>query len=355
MSVAVCDPWAFYPFRSLVNGPFTDLSQLAEVERFVRTVVLHDEMLMELDPLPYDPYSEQELSEEERQGDRNVIVALGPVLTGYDIFKQRHSLGKTEMPDLKLSPALIEEAQKFSNAKEGNVYYETHIEYLKRIVNLVQRGGSALIKGEFGRSAIKASSKYPGDLFNNLDKDWQKFAREADSGDLGLIVPPVLSIVLTRCEKRTAIPDVLRDLRDEWASARAKVWTLLHQLKTVQTIQEMRAIQQELTEASLLFSPVQNPIDSRPVRVLWDLVVGAVSGAVTSSLSGGNLGIGAAIGATISTASRSVPPLIHELGPVLFGRGAFDLAKRVRKEVLRVEYSSLSKFLTEAEKEKLQL
>jgi hypothetical protein len=44
MSVAVCDQEAFYPLRSLVAGPFTDLRELIEVERFVRTVVLHDEI-----------------------------------------------------------------------------------------------------------------------------------------------------------------------------------------------------------------------------------------------------------------------------------------------------------------------
>ena len=35
MSVAVCDPEAFYPLRRLVAGPFTDLRELTEVERFV--------------------------------------------------------------------------------------------------------------------------------------------------------------------------------------------------------------------------------------------------------------------------------------------------------------------------------
>jgi hypothetical protein len=49
MSVAVCDPDAFYPLRSLVAGPFNDLRDLIEVERFVRTVVLHDEISMGFD------------------------------------------------------------------------------------------------------------------------------------------------------------------------------------------------------------------------------------------------------------------------------------------------------------------
>lgn len=59
--IAVCDPEAFYPLRGLVSGQLTDLRELVEVERFVRTVVLHDEISMELDPWPYDPNGEPEL------------------------------------------------------------------------------------------------------------------------------------------------------------------------------------------------------------------------------------------------------------------------------------------------------
>ena len=55
MSTAVCDPKAFYPLRSLVAGPLVDLNELPDIERFVRAVVLHDEISMEMDPWPYDP------------------------------------------------------------------------------------------------------------------------------------------------------------------------------------------------------------------------------------------------------------------------------------------------------------
>ena len=354
MSVAVCDQEAFYPLRSLIDGPLTELSEwMIEAERFARTVVLHDEISMELEPLPYDPDSEQEFTEEEqRAGRRSVIVAVGPVLTGYEFFTERLGVGQPETPDITLSSALIAEARNFSNADEGNVYYKAHIEYLQRIVSVVRKGGSALLAGEFGSAAIDASSRYPEKLFENLDRDWQQFAREADAGELGFMVPPVLSIVLTRCARRDAIPTILKDLRDEWADARAKVWALLSQLKTVHTVAEKWKIQQELASASRLMSPAQDEIDTKPVRVLWDLIAGSVAGAATAQISGGRPSVGATIGA-LGMASRSVPPLIHEFGSALFGRGAFDLARRVRQEVKRVEYDALARLLTETEKHKL--
>jgi hypothetical protein len=94
MRIAVCDQEAFYPLRSLVAGPLMDLNELNEVERLIRTVVLHDEISMELEPIPYEPEAEEEFTEEEKRiGGRNVIVALGSVLDSYDFFMQKRGLG----------------------------------------------------------------------------------------------------------------------------------------------------------------------------------------------------------------------------------------------------------------------
>ena len=86
--------------------------------------------------------------------------------------------------------------------------------------------------------------------------------------------------------------------------------------------------------------------------MLWDLIAGAAAGAATALIAGGRPGIGAVIGA-LGPAARSVPPLVHDLGSALFGRGAFDLARRVRREATRVEYDALARFLTDDEKRKL--
>ncbi|MGD0231252.1 MAG: hypothetical protein ABSC19_12985 [Syntrophorhabdales bacterium] len=354
-SKAVCDQKAFYPLRSLIEGPLTNLCELKEVERFIRTVLLHDEISMELEPWAYDPDSDDEWTEEERQyGRRNVIVAIGPRLTGYDFFTQQLGPGKPETPDIRLSPALIEVARDFSNAEEGNVYYESHIEYLQRIVSVIQNGGSALLAGEFGNAAIEASSKYPEKFFENIDKDWQRFAREAAEGEVSFKVPPVLSIILTRIATRDAIPYILRDLRDEWANARGKVWALLGRLMTASSLGETKDIHEELAAASRMLSLPRGEIDTRPVRMLWDLVVGSAEGVATALLSGGEIGVGAVVGA-LREAVRSGPSFIHESGPILFGRGAFDLARRVRQEVMLVEHDALARLLTDAEKRSLGL
>src|SRR5206468_285852 len=107
------------------------------------------------------------------------------------------------------------------------------------------------------------------------------------------------------------------------------VWDLLDSLRTCRTIGEAREIENELLEASRLFSPDITDVDTRPIRVLWEIMASPVSGAATAQLSGGNPVMGAVTNA-IGQVARSLPALAHEFGPAIFGRGAFDLARRVR-------------------------
>src|SRR5437870_1070886 len=78
------------------------------------------------------------------------------------------------------------------------------------------------------------------------------------------------------------------------------------------------------------------------------------AGAITSMISGGRPIPGATIGC-IWAASKSGVPLIHDLVPALFGRGAFDLARRIRPEIGRVECDALPGLLSDAERLNLKL
>lgn len=350
MSTAICDPRAFYPLRGLVSGPFHDVAELGAIERLVRAIVLHDEIAMEFVPLPYDPEGDIEPSEEEVQaGGRNVIVAFGPVLTGYDFFSDTYDL--RSVPEIDLTPALIQVASRHANAGEGNVYFTAHTDCLKRVLKVVQGGGSVLMEDTFWQDAVRTAQRYPESLFQHLDEEWKRYARHAEEDGFGLLVPPVLGIVLTRCARRGAIPAVIRELRDEWASPRRKVWELLAALRVCGTVGEAEEIRDELSAASRLFAPRASDLDSRPVRVFWEILTGGGVGAIIGQLSGGHPVVGAVTGAL-----TRVPPvagLVHEFGPALFGRGAFDLARRVQRAVAQVERDALPRLLTDAERQSL--
>src|ERR1700722_551503 len=80
MTTALCDPDAFYPFRSLVQGPLDDPQDLPKIERFIRSIVLHDDMEMIAEPFRAneEPEFHNGLEEDLEAGPRNIIVAVGP-------------------------------------------------------------------------------------------------------------------------------------------------------------------------------------------------------------------------------------------------------------------------------------
>ncbi len=349
--IAVFDPEAFYPFRTLVGGPISSQADLESIEEFLRAIVLHDEMEMEVQPLPFDG-EEAEWTEEEKQaGGRMVIAAIAPLIGEYNLFNDW--TGPNRIPEIQLSPALERLVRIHSEAEPGNIYYEAHLNFLKRILEKVQNGGSIVCKGSLVQEAVQTATAFPAELFQQLDQEWQQFGDRLTDSAFGPLVPPVLSIVLTRSASREKIPTILRDLRDEWAVARSKVWNLADALKTSRTVAEAKEIDRELSAASKYFSPFSEGHSSRPVQVLWELVVGAAGGAVTARLSGGDSKIGAATG-LVGQALRLVQR-DSDFGRILFGRGAFDLAKRVRREIARVELDKLKGFLSDSEKSTLGL
>ncbi len=353
MKIAICDTEAIYPLLDLVRGPFTKLEDLAEIERFVRTVVLHDDIVMQITPQPYVPDVDFPFTEgEKKAGGRLVITGMAPVLTDYVFFGERRQLAA--VPDLNLSQSLIEIASRFANAGPGNVYFKAHIDFLQRVLGLVKSGGgSALLCSDFGREATETAQQYPAALFNELDKDWQAFTKQIQTDRLGLQVPPVLGIVLTRCAKREAIPTVIKDLRDEWADARRKVWQLIDALPSCRTVGDARTISRELSDASLLFSPSKTEIDSRPVRMLWELIASIGAGAVTAKISGADPVLGVTIGG-VTQVARVAPGFLHEFGRTVFGQGAFDLANKVWRETAKIEFDALPKLLSDTEIRSLQ-
>src|ERR1022692_2734715 len=108
----------------------------------------------------------------------------------------------------------------------------------------------------------------------------------------------------------------------------------------VKDIERGTDIQRELESASRLFSPEKTDLEIKPIRILWEIVGTGISSAGVAALSGGKPVIGAVTG-SLSQLGRSLPAFTHEFGAMLFGRGAFDLARRVRRAVSDVELRAL--------------
>jgi hypothetical protein len=204
--------------------------------------VLHDEIGMDLEPDSYHPEMDEiEWTDEELEaGGRMVIVAIGPDVTSLGIFSEDF---RDRVNSLATIPeTLLKTVEEFSNAQEGNVYYDAHVNYLRRLFGVIAQGGSVVCDGGLGQAALEQASAFPSELFGQLDKDWPQYAEILRSGNLGLNIPPVLAIVLSRCARRDAILTVVKDLRDEWATARGKVWQLVGALRDAPSLRRIDEI-----------------------------------------------------------------------------------------------------------------
>ncbi len=346
-STALFDPDAFYPFRSLVEGPLYSLEMLPQIERFMRGIILHDEMRMHPEPWP----APEEEEEETEPGPRNVIVAIGPVLDKYEGLLVS-PIGLKEESTVTLSENLLAVAVRLSGAGPGDPYYEAHVHFLQRLVDTVRDTGSSFCDGPVARAAEVVAMEYPEELFATLDQDWQSLAHALDAGQVGPALPPIVSTVLRRAKSREDIPTVLHEFRHALASPRRKVWKAITRLRSPASCEEAWEVKRELDAVSRAFSPLSDEERFGSTRVLWQVienVVGAGAGLLTTGEPAGTV-VGAAAAPIILEGAR-------RLAAVLFGRSALDLGRRIRKEIMKSEptLQSLSRLLSQSEKSRLGL
>jgi hypothetical protein len=343
-SVAAFDPDAFYPFRALVEGPFTQLDDLTKLERFFRAIILHDEMRMVIEPWP-DPGND-EADEEIGPEGRNVIVAVGPTLTEYENLLVS-PIGLKKEIKITLPPKLLSLAAELSRGEGDNPYYRAYVEYFQQLADVLGNSGSVVCEGEAAARTELLAKQYPGKLFESLDADWQRIAREIDAGRFGPALPPIVALVLQRAQVREAIPVILRDLRDELATARTSVWTAIRRLGSGRTVREMSEAFRELDNASHALSVLSGDNRSSSGRVLWDIMGGTISAGVAGGLTGV---AGAIIGSIITRVGDRLT------SPLLSG-SAVDLGRRLGRGLVDVDPSAkeLGRILGPSERAKLRL
>lgn len=354
MKSALCNGAAFEPFQRLVTGPLA-IEDLPEAERFVRAVVLHDDVRM----LP-----ERIRMEVGGTGDVAIVPEIVKV-EGFEILGhyQDPSYADGDETDGPLSAGLQREDSEDSLWKNKYRFDPRELAIAIAIKRIVE-GGSAVVRdSEFeivvmdgtGREQPKLlrskaaweerfarAEAYPEELFRQLDESWQRLAKKLAQGGFDLRIPPVLGIVMSRSARRDAIPAVLLDLRNEWAMAREKLWQRVDSLRELHTVKEAEDTLRELEAASKLFSREPSDYDTQPMRVFWDISAAAAVVASTGGAAGAGIG---------GAAARSLPKMLQDIGPALFGRGAFDLAKRVRREVSKVDPDVLRRFLSPSEQQ----
>ena len=170
LSLAICDQFAFYPFRALVAGGVASWNDLDRAEQFVRTVLLHDYVEMTGEPVP-SPKEELEWTDDQiAAGGRNVIVSFLPTLEGYAGIVRSPS-GPTPELDLELSTGLVGLAVSSAGTdRADDPYLRAHLQYLQNLCLVVKRGGSVFVAGDVGRTAFRTSHEMPAALMEHLER-----------------------------------------------------------------------------------------------------------------------------------------------------------------------------------------
>ena len=327
LSVAICDQFAFYPFRELVAGGISSWNDLERAEQFLRTVLLHDHVEMTGEPMP-SPEDDREWTDDEiAAGARNVIVSFLPTLDGYEGIVRSPSGSTPPELDLQLSADLVGLAVSSAGTdRADDPYLRAHLEYLQNLCLVVKRGGSILVAGDVGRAASALATKWPAALLERLDADVRRFAEQANRGDLGLVLPLFLEIVIRRAGSRDRIVDALIELREEWGESRRRVWKTLHALRCTSDLSEAHALIRELEGIS---AAIRAPgAGVKPIEVAWQVTTEAGAGAARSWIASGSPLLGAAVPAV----GRAVAAA-GSLGRQLFGLGGFGLARSIMREV----------------------
>jgi hypothetical protein len=346
MKTAACNARAFEPFHRVVVGPCTP-DDLHVAEQFARAVVLHDDVRM--------------LPESFRitVGENDRLGGLSPLLVKTEGFETFGDYFDPSFVDTSHGHELLMSVTRIG--PDRKTFFDPFGVSIILALEQIRAGGSAVVRDSTWQievvrtvegtieekrhsaeweSRLAPAERYPDSLFSQLDESWQLFAKKLARGNFELKVPPVLGIVMTLSARRDAIPAILLDLRNEWADARKKLWQRIDAFTNLRTVEEGEDLVRELEAASKLFCRQQTEYDTQPMRVFWDIA--AATGAAVST---GGLAGAAAVGA----GARSLPKMLQDLGPALFGRGAFDLAKRVRREVSKVDPSVLKRFLSASE------
>lgn len=93
-------------------------------------------------------------------------------------------------------------------------------------------------------------SVWPNRLFAIIDEDYTKTTRELRGLGLGVDLPLLTAVLLSRVNKRDDIPQLIVELRDEYEKARKELWTLLQEMWFAKSFKEQKKVLVTLEHAA---------------------------------------------------------------------------------------------------------
>jgi hypothetical protein len=126
-------------------------------------------------------------------------------------------------------------------------------------------------------------SVWPNKLFELASLDYEKICRNIRGPGLGVDLPLITAIVLSRAPSRDLIPRAIVDLRDEYEKSRTQLWELLNKMWETDTLANQHEILADIENAAKSIVPSAFPDRVDSLSLALDFARISVSG-LTSGL-----------------------------------------------------------------------
>jgi hypothetical protein len=93
-------------------------------------------------------------------------------------------------------------------------------------------------------------SKWPDYLFKTLDEEYRQATEELRGPGLGVALPLLTTLLLSRAPSRSRIPEALRDIREEYEPDRDRLWTMLGEMWEAPTFKRQIGVLRTLEGAA---------------------------------------------------------------------------------------------------------
>jgi hypothetical protein len=151
-----------------------------------------------------------------------------------------------------ISPARLGYTGRLCRESEGQTFAMQQVMRYARTLIRYHRAGAIVFSSGLVYQACEEHlfSKYPSSIFTTLDRDWQDMLRKATGPGIGVTVPPILALVLTRAKSRERLSLAIRELREEYASSRRKLWEYLQAMWNADKLRDQLRLLSDLEAAS---------------------------------------------------------------------------------------------------------
>lgn len=102
-------------------------------------------------------------------------------------------------------------------------------------------------------------SDWPRKLFEGFDEEYANASRQLRAPGISVDLPPMVALVLSRAGTRDAIPELLRDMREEYSHAREDLWRILREMWTADRYESQLTYLRQLQAAADSLYPATFP------------------------------------------------------------------------------------------------